>query len=95
MMHQVVQVVPREDYTIYVYFADGAVKKYSVSHLVGRGVFKALEDVGWYLDRCTVLNGTVAWDLSGHYDPRDCIDLDPDTLYAEAADVSDPLQTSA
>ena len=94
-MHQVVQAVPREDYTIYVYFADGAVKKFDVSHLVGRGVFKALEDVDWYMDRCTVLNGTVAWDRAGRYDPRDCIDLDPDTLYAEATDVSDPLETSA
>ena len=95
MNHQVVQVIPRQDYTIYVYFADGAIKKYSVRHLVGRGVFKDLVDVDWYMSRCTVLNGTVAWDRSGSYDPRACIDLDPETLYDQGADVSDPLETSA
>jgi hypothetical protein len=95
MSHQVVQVIPREDYTIYVYFADGAIKKYSVRHLVGHGVFRPLEDVDWYLDRCTVLNGTAAWDRSGRYDPRDCIDLDPEVLYDEGFDVADPLETSA
>jgi hypothetical protein len=95
MMYQVVQVVPRQDYTIHVYFANGAVKKYGVGHLVGRGLFKALEDVDWYMERCTVLNGTVAWDRSGRFDPKECIDLDPDTLYEEGTDVADPLQTSA
>ncbi|TVR75097.1 MAG: DUF2442 domain-containing protein [Spirochaetaceae bacterium] len=34
MLHQVVQVIPKEDYTVYVYFADGIIKRYDVSHLV-------------------------------------------------------------
>ena len=46
------------------------------------------------LFRSTVLNDTVAWDVSGRYDPATCIDLDPFTVYA-AERVSDPLEDVA
>ena len=95
MTHQVVQALPREDYSVYAYFADGIVKKYDVSHLVGKGVFAPLTDVSWFMDRCTVMNGTVAWDVSGHFDPRECIDIDPEVIYAEGTTVSDPLESPA
>lgn len=94
-MHKVLQVLPRADYTVYVYFNDGKVKRYDVSHLVGKGVFKPLEDVDWFMNRCTVLNGTLAWDVSGHYDPWECIDLDPEVIYEAGQEVADPLQDTA
>lgn len=55
MLHQVVQVIPKEDYSVYVYFADGAIKRYDVNHLVGSGVFAPLRDLNWYMGRCTAV----------------------------------------
>ena len=54
-------------------------------------VFERLREDFFFRDAITVLNGTVAWDVSGHFDPASCIDLDPFTLY-DAEVVSDPLE---
>lgn len=89
---QVIQVYPKDDYKIYIYFSDGRVKLFDVSDLVGKGIFKKLEDREFYLNRCTVLNNTLAWDISGNYDPGNCIDIDPVTLYNESVEVKDPLE---
>ena len=43
--YKVVQVYPMENYDVAVYFVDGNIKKYNVSHLVGKGVFSVLEVV--------------------------------------------------
>lgn len=95
MIAQVLQVMPAENYKVYIYFSDGRVKLYDASHLIGKGVFKKLEDREFYFHRCTVLNGTLAWDVSGDFNPYECIDLDPDTLYNESVEVQDPLATTA
>lgn len=79
---EVVQVTPMEKYIVEVLFQDGKIVHYDVNHLVGKGVFALLRDENFYKDRCTVLNRTLAWDVSGNYDPRLCIDIDPDILYA-------------
>lgn len=94
-MLQVIQVFPKDDYKIYVYFSDGRVKLYNVQPLVGRGVFKKLEDKDFYQSRCTVLNGTLAWDVEGNYDPERCIDIDTYTVYNDSIEVADPLRDSA
>lgn len=76
---------------VYAYFSDGQVKRYDMSSAIERGgVFAALADETFFAERLTVLNDTVAWDVSGHYDPRSCIDIDPLEVYA-AESVSDPL----
>ena len=92
---QVIQVFPADDYQVYVYFVDGKIKKYNVKPLVGKGVFKALEDKKFFTERCTVLNNTLAWDVSGTFDPYTCVDIDPVTIYKEGTDVDDPLKESA
>ena len=89
---EVVQAIVGGDRTIYVYFSDGKIVLYDVGHLINRGgIFEALKDDIFFTERLTVLNGTAAWDLSGNYDPADCIDLDPFVLY-EAERVQDPLE---
>ncbi len=90
-----IQVFPADDYQVYVYFVDGKIKKYNVKPLVGKGVFKALEDKKFFTERCTVLNNTLAWDVSGTFDPYTCVDIDPVTIYKEGRDVDDPLKESA
>ena len=85
----IVQVVPHEDYTVSVFFCDGKIVRYDVKPKLDRGVFQRLKDISFFMDRCTILNDTLAWDLSGRMDETDCIDIDPDTLYQlEAVDPS-------
>lgn len=77
----VIQVIPMENYKVAVYFADGIIKEYDVAHLVGKGVFKNLENIDFYKNNCTVLNNTLAWTLDGKYDGENCIDIDPYVIY--------------
>lgn len=87
----VVQVIPKDDYQVFVYFADGIIKKYSVAHLAGNGVFACLKDKAFCKNNCTVLNGTLAWTLDGSYSRYNCIDIDPYTIYETGETVPDPL----
>ena len=41
------------------------------------------------------MNNTLAWDLSGVYDPSNCIDIDPEQIYKQAVTVDDPLTKTA
>lgn len=84
---EIVQVVPREDYTVDVYFADGKIVTYDVGPKLESGVFRALKDSDVFMNRCCIMNDTLAWDVAGNRDAAQCIDIDPDTLYAlEARD---------
>jgi len=77
----IVQVVPREDYSVLVYFEDGKVTCYDVSSLFDHGIFKMLKDKDIFMNRCMILNDTLAWDIAGDRDVSKCIDIDPETLY--------------
>lgn len=79
---EIVQVVPHRDYTVSVYFVDGKIVRYDVKPKLGRGVFKALEDIEVFMERCTIMNDTLAWDIDGTNNPAACIDIDPDMLYS-------------
>ena len=79
---EIVQVVPHSDYTVSVYLVDGKIVVYDVKPKLERGVFTALKDPEIFMNRCRIMNDTLAWDLSGKNDPTNCIDIDPDTLYA-------------
>ena len=88
----VVQVVPGDGRTVYIYFSDGSVHAAEFSHLIEKGgVFSYLQDNDFFKNRLTVMNGTVAWDVSGSRDETACIDLDPFELYSNTPVVSDPL----
>ena len=90
---EVVQVLPHEDYTVSVYFSDGKIVSYDASPLLDRGVFQALRDADVFMNRCTIMNDTLAWDVDGTGDPATCLDIDPETLYALEA-TSDQLAVS-
>ncbi len=92
----VVQAVPGEGRTVYAYFSDGSVRLADVSKLIVPGtVFDALKDESFFRERLTVMNGAVAWDVTGDRDAAACIDLDPFRMYQTAAIVSDPLAEKA
>lgn len=82
MIPQIVQVVPIEDYKVYVYFEDGKIVLYDVKHLLNKGIFKILNDKDFFMNRCMIMNDTLAWDVSGNRDETSCIDIAPDTLYS-------------
>lgn len=90
---EVVQVVPFPDHTVSVYFSDGKIVSYDVKPLLDKGVFRALQDMDIFINRCGIMNDTLAWDVAGDGDPTACIDIDPDTLYALDA-IDDRLSAS-
>lgn len=95
-MPEVVQVLPLENYYICVYFSDGSIKKYDVKPLIERGgVFAQMADVEFFRSRLTVMGMTAAWDVSGTRDERNCIDIDPCSLYEKGIDIGDPLSNQA
>ncbi|GAB6172880.1 hypothetical protein JCM15765_23580 [Paradesulfitobacterium aromaticivorans] len=47
-----------------------------------------MKNRNFFLNACTVMNGTLAWDVSGHRDTSDCNDICPDTIYTTAKDIS-------
>ena len=94
---QVLQAVPSlsssasDKYKVYAYFNDGSVRCFDAAPLIKHGtVFQPLADINVFRSAMTVLNNTVAWDLSGKRDEYDCIDLDPEALFA-CPEVPDPL----
>jgi len=78
----IVQVVPHEDFTVSVYFCDGKIVRYDVKPKLGKGVFKKLSDISFFMERCKIMNDSLAWDVTGNNDPFECIDIDPDFLYS-------------
>lgn len=77
----VVQVIPLENYHVQVFFDNGKIVEYDASNLLQGEVFKPLQDIQVFKDTCTILNDTLAWDISGDRNPSDCIDIDPFSLY--------------
>ena len=80
MINEIVQVVPHEDYTVWVYFADGKITLYDMTPNLDKGVFKKLKDLDVFIGKCRIMNDTLAWDV-GEAGPEDCIDVDPIMLY--------------
>jgi len=81
MAPNVIQVSPMDNYTVQVYFEDGKVVCYDVKPLLAHGIFKKLQNIEVFKSTCTILNHTLAWDISGKKDISTCIDIDPETLY--------------
>lgn len=87
----VYQVLPNEDYTVYVYFNDGSVRLYDVAPLLEKGtVFEKLLDFHVFKEKIAVMNGTLAWDIDGNRNEYTCIDIDPFTVFNSPI-VEDPL----
>ena len=80
---KVLQAVPADNYAVCAYMNDGTMRQVDVRPLIEKGgVFAPLRDAGIFCSALTVMNDTVAWDITGKRDPSDCIDLDPFTIMA-------------
>ena len=81
MLYDIVQVIPYEDYTVYVYFEDGKIVCYDAKPLLDKKAFAPLKNIDFFMNACTILNDTLAWDICKNRDNTTCLDIDPDTLY--------------
>jgi hypothetical protein len=91
MIHTVVQVKPTRDFKVNVYFDDGRIKLYDVPPLLDCGVFKQISSINAFMEKCTIMGNTLAWDIGGNFDEANCLDIDPETIYTEGVEVADPL----
>lgn len=82
MFPKVVQVVPMKNYSVYVYFEDGKIVCYDMSQMIEKEAFLPLKNLDVFMNTCTVLNDTLAWDICMERDTTTCLDIAPDTLYA-------------
>lgn len=89
-MPEVIQVIPTDNFKVYVYFDDGSIHLYDATYLIKNGVFKVLQDINLFKKKCTVLNGTLAWSLDDSYDESTCLDIDPFVIYEEYPEVDEP-----
>ena len=49
--------------------------------LLNKKVFEVLKDKNVFINTCTILNDTLAWEIQGNRDTMKCIDIDLDTFY--------------
>ena len=77
----VVAVVPNDDYTLLLTFANGEVKVYDMKPWIDKGVFRELQNPGYF--RCVRLDGggSIQW-------PHEQ-DVCPDTLYEKSVPVEE------
>jgi len=88
----VLQAVAGEKYQVYAYFSDGTVRLANIEPLIQKGgLFSMLKEESFFKDRLTVMNGAVAWDITGTGDETKCLDLDPYEMYDTCPVVQDPL----
>ena len=92
LIPKVLQTVAGDNYTVYAYLNDGTVRLVDMKPMIDQGgVFEQLRNAEFFGSRLTVLNDTVAWDLTGRHDPAECIDIDPFTV-ADMPVTADPLE---
>jgi hypothetical protein len=86
LLPEVLQAVAVRPYIVHAYMNDGSTREYDVEPAIKKGgVFAPLQNEELFYGRITVLNGTVAWDISGDRDPTKCIDIDPCTIQQQVA----------
>ena len=65
MFPKVVQVIPMENYSVYVYFEDGKIVCYDMTQMIEKEAFRPVKDITVFKEACTVMNDTLAWDIGG------------------------------
>ena len=85
MRPRLFQVEPKDDFTVVLYYDSGEIKIYDCSWILKEsGVFLKIHDLSAFKETCTIMNGTLAFDISYVRDPYNCIDICPDTVYEES-----------
>jgi len=83
------QVAANDDFTVDVYFDDGRVKVFDAKPLIGMGgIYSRLADKEFFVERCLILNRTLAWDTADNFSTDECIDVCPDFIYETCVDLA-------
>ncbi len=89
------QVLPTDDFKVYLYYDNGEIKLYDCAFVLNGGkIFDKIKDINEFKRLCTIMNRTLAFDISEERDPCNCIDVCPDTIYAESAAVQNDILTA-
>ena len=82
---KIFQVLPTDDYKVHLYYDSGEIKVYDCSWVLNEsGVFEKIHHIETFKNLCTIMNGTLAFDISLIRDPYNCIDICPDTIYKDS-----------
>lgn len=82
-------VQPQDDFSIILHYDNGEIRLYDCTWIFKETeVFEKIRDIKQFKELCTVMNGTLAWDISGKRDPYTCIDICPDTIYEESIKIN-------
>lgn len=52
-----------------------------MTQMIEKEVFCPLKDINVFIDTCTVMSDTLAWDVGKNRDHTTCLDINPETLY--------------
>lgn len=77
----VIKVMPLDNFHVHVTFGDGKVIDYDATVDLQTALFEPLKDIEVFKETCTIMNDTLAWDITGNRDNGNCIDIDLFTLY--------------
>ncbi len=89
------QVLPTDDYKVYLYYDNGEIKLYDCSFILNEsGIFEEIKDVERFKEYCTIMNRTLAFDISRVWDPYNCIDICPDTIYNDSVKCDKDILTA-
>lgn len=75
---EIIQVVPRADYKVYVCYEDNTIRLFDAKNLLDK--YPVLNDIKFFINSCTIMNDTLAWDVSGKMDDSLCIDISPESI---------------
>lgn len=79
------QVLPTDDFKVYLYYDNGEIKLYNCIWILNEtGIFSKIHDIAAFKELCTIMNNTLAFDISLVRDPYNCIDICPDTVYSDS-----------
>ncbi len=82
------QVLPTDDFKVYLYYDNGEIKLYDCNFIhAGPMSFDKIKDINEFKRLCTIMNRTLAFDISEERDRCNCIDFCPDTIYEESISV--------
>lgn len=86
------QVIPTNEYKVYLYYDNGEIKLYDCSWILQKnGIFERIHNIEDFKRLCTIMNRTLAFDISEERDTYNCIDIDPDTIYEDSVKCKDIL----
>ncbi len=86
------QVVPKDDYKVYLYYDNGEIKLYDCSFILeNKKIYKKILNIYDFKRLCTILNKTLAFDISEEFDPCNCIDFCPDIIYNDSTKVLEDI----